>query len=82
MEIGLTPHPFVCFCLLSKRMQPPPLTLHPHHHHHDPLHDERWILYLKKSEKHIDVKTKNKEEVEGVYDNTSAFMYLNIKTHK
>ena len=37
---------------------------------------------FKKSEKHIDVKTKNKEEVEGVHDNASAFMHLNIKTHK
>ena len=37
--------------------------------------DERWNLYLKNSEKHIDVKTKNKEEVEGVHDN--AFKYKN-----
>ena len=72
MEIGYTrPPPFVHFRLLFKITHPP-----------YPLHDERLALCLKKSENHIDVKTKNKEEVEGVHDNASAFMHLNIKTHK
>ena len=72
MEIGYTrPPPFVHFRLLFKITHPP-----------YPLHDERWTLCLKKSENHIDVKTKNKEEVEGVHDNASAFMHLNIKAGK
>ena len=76
MEIGLTPPPFVHFHLLFKRTLPPPPLIVPF------LHDEQWTRYLKKSEKHIDVKTKNEEEVEGVHDNSSAFMHLNIKAHK
>ena len=27
----------------------------------------------------MDIKRKNKEEMEGVHDNASAFMHLNIK---
>ena len=30
----------------------------------------------------MDIKRKNKEEMEGVHDNASAFMHLNIKAHK
>ena len=30
----------------------------------------------------MDIKRKNKEEMEGVHDNASAFMHLNIKTNK
>ena len=36
---------------------------------------------LKKSKKHINMKRKYKKEREGVYDNASAFMHLNIKTN-
>ena len=36
----------------------------------------------KKSEKHIDVKGRNKKEMEGIHDNASAFMDLNRKTNK
>ena len=71
MEIGLTPLPlFVFVCFLKER------TIR------SPLHDERWTLYSKISEKHIDVKRKNKEEMERIHDNASAFMHLNIKAHK
>ena len=31
-------------------------------------------LYLKNSKKHMDIKRKNKEEMEGVHDNASAFI--------
>ena len=37
---------------------------------------------LKKSEKHIGVKRKYKEDIEGVHDDASAIMYLNIETNK
>ena len=37
---------------------------------------------FKKTDKHIDVKTKNKKEVERDHDNASVFMHLNIKTHE
>ena len=60
---------FVFVCFLKERIP-------------SPLHDERWTLYLKISEKHIDAKRKNKEEMEGVHDNASAFMHLNIKAGK
>ena len=60
---------FVFVCFLKERIP-------------SPLHDERWTLYLKISEKHIDAKRKNKEEMEGVHDNASAFMHLNIKADK
>ena len=63
------PLPFVRFRLLFKRTQPPPS-----------LQDEQWTL--KKSKPHIEVKTKNKQEVEEVHDNASAFLDLNIKTHE
>ena len=33
---------------------------------------------LKKSKKHVGIKRKHKEEMEGVRNNTSAFMHLNI----
>ena len=32
-------------------------------------------LYLKNSKKHMDIKRKNKEEMEGVHDNASAFIW-------
>ena len=34
---------------------------------------------LKKSEKHIDIKRKYKEEMEGDHNNTSVMMHLNTK---
>ena len=37
---------------------------------------------FKKKQEHIDVKSKYKEGMEGVHDNASAFMHLNIKTNK
>ena len=64
------PTHFVRFLLLFKRT------------HRLPLHNEGWTLYSKISEKHIDVLRKNKEEMEGVHDNASTFMHLNIKAHK
>ena len=78
MEIGLTPRPppIPPFPIL------PILLLFVFFWFLKERNNERWNLYLKKSKKHIDVKTKNKEEVEGVHDNASAFMHLNIKTHK
>ena len=39
-------------------------------------------LFKKKPEKHIDAKRKNKEEMEGVDDNASAFMDLNQCIHE
>ena len=33
----------------------------------------------KKSKKHIDIKRKYKEEMEGVHNNASVFMHLNIE---
>ena len=71
MEIGLKLPLFPLFvfvCFLKERNPPPP------------LYDERRTL--KRSKKHIEVKTKNKQEVEGVHDNASAFLDLNIKTHE
>ena len=65
--------PFARFRLLFKRTHP---SLH------SLLHDERWTLYLKKSGKYINVKRKNKEEMEGVHDDASAYMHLNIKAHR
>ena len=71
MEIGLTPLPlFVFICFLKERI---------------PLSPPRWTmdpLFKKKSKKHIDVKRKNKEEMEGIHDNASAIIHLNMKTHK
>ena len=70
IQIGLTPLTlFVFFCFLKERTP-------------SPLHNEGWTLYSKISEKHIDVLRKNKEEMEGVHDNASAFMHLNMKAHK
>ena len=35
---------------------------------------------IKKLDKRIDVKRKNKEDMEGVHDNTNAVIHLNVKT--
>ena len=79
MEIGLTPFPlflFVCFCK-ERTLPTHPPALIPF-----PLLNEQLTLSLKKLEKHLDVKRKNNEEMEGVHDNASAFIHLNIKMHK
>ena len=71
MEVGLTTPLalFVFLCFLKKRIPTPPL----------PPPRCTLNLIFKKAEKHIEINT-NKEEVEGVHDNASAFMHLNIKT--
>ena len=38
-------------------------------------------LYLKNSKKHIDKKRKNKEEMEGVHDNSRRFIKKTKKTN-
>ena len=57
-------------------LPPPPLPPPPPHTH------TQLTLYLKKSEKHMDLKRKYKKEMEEVHDNAKAFLRLNIKTNK
>ena len=69
IEIGLTRPPPAPFHSLFKEHHP--------HTQPNPLHPpSQWTLYQRKSEKHVDVKTKYKEEMELVHDNASVFMDL------
>ena len=67
----VVPPPHVCFHSLFTERNPFPLPLLPYNA----------SFVKKKSEKHTGVKRKHKEEIEGVHDNASAFMHLNIKTN-
>ena len=71
-RLGISPFLINFVCFLRTFHSPSPFHLHPFTT--NPLQE-------KKSKKPIDIKRKYKVKIEGVHDNASAFMYLNIKTN-
>ena len=71
-RLGISPSLINFVCFLRTFHSPSPFHLHPFTTN---------SLQEKKSKKPIDIKRKYKVKIEGVHDNASAFMYLNIKTN-